>query len=375
MWTRFWPRPPGRSQRCPFAANRQRIGIEISFGRRADARLGFSGTDRRQHHRPLEGPGRPAHVPFGSAAGGPHPLTERRRGNAGLHLPDAARRACVVRLFGGAGRYQHLDDLGLPEDVLQPLRVLLSETSGAILVSGPAGSGKTTTVYACLREIANKALEHEASSPSRTRSKSPSTAWSSRTSTRRPVWTWPVDCVFSCDKTRSHHGWRNSRQCHSRHGAAGVADRSSLAHHFPRRQCCRNNRPAVGYGHRAVRAAQRTAGHPQSAIAKAFVLVRNAEQQTRDDRLGLDVEKVMTPCGCDKCGGTGYRGRFLLVEMLTLSRSELARAILAHSETATIERLAAEAGMVGRRQRACRAVNEGSTSPAEVRRVLGFSGN
>ena len=59
--------------------------------------------------------------------------------------------------------------------------------------------------------------------------------------------------------------------------------------------------------------------------------------------------------------------------MLTLSRSELARAILAHSETAVIEQLAAEAGMVSRWQRACRAVDEGWTSPAEVRRVLGFS--
>ena len=46
-----------------------------------------------------------------------------------------------------------------------------------------------------------------------------------------------------------------------------------------------------------------------------------------DARLGLAVERAMTPRGCDKCGGTGYRGRFLLVEMLTLSRSEPLRAI------------------------------------------------
>jgi hypothetical protein len=39
-----------------------------------------------------------------------------------------------------------------------------------------------------------------------------------------------------------------------------------------------------------------------------------------------------------------------------------------------LERLAAEAGMSSRWQRACRAVDEGWTSPAEVRRVLGFSG-
>jgi type II secretory ATPase GspE/PulE/Tfp pilus assembly ATPase PilB-like protein len=100
-------------------------------------------------------------------------------------------------------------------------------------------------------------------------------------------------------------------------------------------------------------------------------------QPTNDPhaRLGLAVERVRVPSGCDQCGGTGYRGRFLLVEMLTLSRNELTRAILARSETAEIERLAVEAGMCTRWQRACRAVNDGLTCPAEVRRVLGFSGS
>ena len=69
-------------------------------------------------------------------------------------FPTLFGERIVVRFFAGAQRYQRLDDLGLPADVSAPLRQLLNETSGAILVTGPAGSGKTTTVYACLRELA-----------------------------------------------------------------------------------------------------------------------------------------------------------------------------------------------------------------------------
>jgi type II secretory ATPase GspE/PulE/Tfp pilus assembly ATPase PilB-like protein len=93
-----------------------------------------------------------------------------------------------------------------------------------------------------------------------------------------------------------------------------------------------------------------------------------------DARLGLPVEEVSVPVGCDVCGGPGYRGRLVLVEMLTPGRSELGRAILSRSDAAALERLAVEAGMVTRWQRACDAVRAGLTSPQEVRRVLGVSG-
>ena len=71
-------------------------------------------------------------------------------------FPTLHGERAVVRFFGGSGSYQRLDDLGLPADVLLALRNLLVETSGAIVISGPAGSGKTTTAYACLREIAQQ---------------------------------------------------------------------------------------------------------------------------------------------------------------------------------------------------------------------------
>ena len=75
-----------------------------------------------------------------------------------------------------------------------------------------------------------------------------------------------------------------------------------------------------------------------------------------------------------ECGGTGYRGRVVLVEMLTFEAAPLGRAILARSDTTAMERLAEECGMVSRWRRACDAVEAGLTSPAEVRRVLGFGG-
>ena len=92
-----------------------------------------------------------------------------------------------------------------------------------------------------------------------------------------------------------------------------------------------------------------------------------------DSRLGLRVTRAMVPVGCEACGGTGYQGRFLIAEMLLPGQNELSRAILSRADTKQLEHLAIEAGMVTRWQRACRAVEAGRTSAAEVRRVLGFS--
>jgi type II secretory ATPase GspE/PulE/Tfp pilus assembly ATPase PilB-like protein len=61
--------------------------------------------------------------------------------------------------------------------------------------------------------------------------------------------------------------------------------------------------------------------------------------------------------------------------MLPLDSAPLAGAILARSDVATLEQLAVQGGMVDRWTRAAQAVEAGITSPAEVRRVLGFSRN
>ena len=89
--------------------------------------------------------------------------------------------------------------------------------------------------------------------------------------------------------------------------------------------------------------------------------------------LGLPAVRGWSAVGCDECGSSGYRGRMLIVEMFTADGSDLGRAILSKSDATALERLAVAGGMVTRWQRAITAIEEGTTSPAEVRRVLGLS--
>ncbi len=288
-------------------------------------------------------------------------------------FPTLHGERAVVRLFGGAQQYQRLEDLGLPPDVLGPLRALLGETSGAILVSGPAGSGKTTTLYACLRELAHRtagqrslvsiedpievAVEGVAQSQVR-----PAAGLDLAVGLRFLMRQDPEVIMVGEIRDRA---------------TAEAALQASLTGHL-----------VLSTFHAG--SAAETVGRLLDMGIEPYVLrsgllaVLNqrllrrlcgcaCESDDPDARLGLPVARAKVPGGCEACHGTGYSGRFLLVEMLLPSRSELGRAILSRCDTATMERLALEGQMVSRWRRACQAVEEGLTSPAEVRRLLGFS--
>ncbi len=88
--------------------------------------------------------------------------------------------------------------------------------------------------------------------------------------------------------------------------------------------------------------------------------------------LGLDVRRAKRAVGCEQCGGSGYRGRMIVSELLQPDLSGMGRAILSRGDAAEIEGLAVQAGMMTLLRRASLAVEAGQTSPAEVRRVLGW---
>ncbi len=76
-----------------------------------------------------------------------------------LALALSARRdvqngeAVVMRLLDQSDGIQNLDQLGMPTSMLGRVRELIHRPYGLLLVTGPTGSGKTTTLYAALREL------------------------------------------------------------------------------------------------------------------------------------------------------------------------------------------------------------------------------
>jgi type IV pilus assembly protein PilB len=73
-------------------------------------------------------------------------------------IPSVHGEDCVIRVLDKESMSRefsslNLDILGLDEDTLVKLRKFIHEPYGMVLVTGPTGSGKTTTLYACLAEI------------------------------------------------------------------------------------------------------------------------------------------------------------------------------------------------------------------------------
>ena len=68
-------------------------------------------------------------------------------------LPTVRGEKTVMRILDLSGSENHIKDLQLSEEDDKKIRGMISLPNGIILVSGPTGSGKTTTLYACLNEL------------------------------------------------------------------------------------------------------------------------------------------------------------------------------------------------------------------------------
>lgn len=68
-------------------------------------------------------------------------------------MPTQNGESVVMRMLDQTNGIKELDQLGMPERINRRFRVMLKNPHGLILVTGPTGSGKTTTLYAALHEL------------------------------------------------------------------------------------------------------------------------------------------------------------------------------------------------------------------------------
>lgn len=74
-------------------------------------------------------------------------------------MPMVYGESVVMRLLDHSQGLLNFDKLGIPKHILDPFRKLIKKPHGLVLVTGPTGSGKTTTLYTALSEINNPATK------------------------------------------------------------------------------------------------------------------------------------------------------------------------------------------------------------------------
>lgn len=287
-------------------------------------------------------------------------------------FPTVHGERAVVRLFSSTARYLRLADLGYSSEIERALTELLLSTSGAIVVTGPAGSGKTTTLYALLRELSAMSgggrsiatLEDpvEVALAGVSQSEVNVAAGFDLPTGLRSILRQDPEVIMVGevrDRVTAEVALQASLTGQlvltSFHAGSSAAALSRLADMGIEPYVIRSGVLAV-ISQRLVR-------------RLCSCAVETKEPETL---VGLNISSAKFPQGCDRCAGTGYSGRLLIAEMLRLADPALAQAVLQRADATVLEQIAVQGGMIRLFDRAVQAVEAGLTSPAEVRRVLGF---
>ncbi len=286
-------------------------------------------------------------------------------------FPTLYGEKAVVRLFVGSGNYRRLDDLGMPSRIADDWRSLLNSTSGVLLISGPAGSGKTTTLYASLREILHESPERRSivTLEDPIEAEVPGIAQSQVNASAGFDYARGLRSLLRQDPEVIMVGEIRDRD------TAETAFQASLSGNLVLTSF------HAGSSAEAISRVSDLGVEPYLlrsgllGILSQRLMRRLCSCATMSDNpadsLALSVETFHIPAGCTNCDGTGYSGRLLIAELLHPRDGDIGRAILARSDADEIEQQAIAAGMQTLFAQACSVVDSGHTSPMEVRRVFG----
>ena len=285
-------------------------------------------------------------------------------------LPTPYGESVVIRLLTNKMLYS-LKELGLSQSDLTILEEMIKKPHGIILVTGPTGSGKTTTLYACLSKINNKELK----------------------------------ILTIEDPIEYHLNGITQIQVHPKIGLTFAAGLRSMLRHDPDVMMVGEVRDletaeitirvsltghlvfSTLHTNDAAGATTRlldmgiepylVASSVECIIAQRLVrlICPECKHPINDKkaiaRLGGGISEdaqIYEGKGCDKCKFTGFRGRTAIYEFIVMN-DEIRHLVLNHASADQIKKKAVAMGMVTLRQDGINKVLKGITTVGEVMRV------
>ena len=290
-------------------------------------------------------------------------------------LPVVRGEAVVMRILDSRQIVMDLDGLGMEEDDRERFGTALGTSHGAILVTGPTGSGKTTTLYAALTELntpdrtvvtVEDPVEYELEGIKQVQV-------NSKTGLTFPT---GLRAMLRADPDVVMVGEVRDRE------TAQIAVESALTGHMVLTTLHANDAPlaaarliemgiepflvtsSVGCVV-AQRLVRKLCECKQPVKLTKAVLAENGFQHPR-------AINAFEPTGCVQCAQTGYRGRTGIYEVMTLT-DDVRRLILDGARRDELLAAASAQGMRTLHEAGFAKVLQGITSVPEVLRVLGSS--
>ncbi len=286
-------------------------------------------------------------------------------------LPTVHGEKVVIRLLSRDTSLLDLDNLGFSEDNHKVLEDLISKPHGILLLTGPTGSGKSTTLFASLNKINDPRInlvtiedpvEYQVEGVYQVQAKPKAGLTFART--LRSILRQDPD-VIMIGEMRDEE-------------TAEIAVRAALTGHLVFSTLHTND--AVSSVTRLV-----DMGLPPYLVASSVIgvvaqrLVRRLcpdckvkEELTKVDKKFLgngNIDEAYRAKGCKKCGNSGYSGRLALQEILVLD-NEIQGLIAENASESKLFAAAREKGMNTLKEDGINKLKAGETDIDELRRIL-----